>query len=56
MDQKELDRKWGEMLKVTFDRFIRENVGYKEGSPYPVCYGTGDNKPQCAACNFRGTC
>jgi hypothetical protein len=56
MDQKELERKWKEMLGETFDRFIRENVGYKEGTPYPACYGTGDNKPLCAACSHRNTC
>jgi hypothetical protein len=56
MDQKELEGKWNEMLGETFDRFIRENVGYKEGSAYPACYGTGDNRTQCAACKFKGNC
>jgi hypothetical protein len=56
MDQKELDKKWSEMLRETFDRFIRENVGYKEGTPYPVCFGSGDNQPRCTACNLRSNC
>jgi hypothetical protein len=56
MDPKDLDGKWNEMLKDTFDRFIRENVGYKEGGPYPACYGTGDNKPQCTICSYKSSC
>ena len=56
MDQKELDRKWNEMLGETFDRFIRENVGYKEDSPYPACYGTGDAKSQCVVCSHKNSC
>jgi hypothetical protein len=56
MDQKELDGKWNEMLGETFDRFIRENVGYKEGAPYPTCYGTGDNKSLCVACKYKNAC
>jgi hypothetical protein len=56
MDQKELDAKWNETLKETFDRFIRENVGYKEGTPYPSCYGTGDGKPVCSVCAYKNSC
>jgi len=56
MDQKELDVKWNEMLGETFDRFIRENVGYNEGSRYPSCYGTGNGKPQCVACKYKDAC
>jgi hypothetical protein len=56
MDRKELDKKWNELLQEAFDRFIRENVGYKEGTPYPACYGTGDEKPQCVSCKYKNAC
>ncbi len=56
MDQEELNRKWNELLEEAFDRFIRENVGIREGGIEPACYGTGDAKPQCIVCKFRGAC
>lgn len=56
MDDKELNEKWDEMLKKTFQQFIEENVGYMPESLVPKCHGSGDNKSVCPYCGFQSNC
>ena len=56
MNTEELEKKWEEAAKATFDAFIKDNVGYKGESDQPDCFGTGDDRKYCVACAYRSQC
>jgi hypothetical protein len=56
MEDKELNEKWDEMLKKNFQLFIEENVGFKPLTKEPACYGTGNGKSYCKACDLKNNC
>lgn len=61
MDEKELKVIWYKMSSATFDKFIAENIGYKEDatlktSLIPECFDSGDGHPWCDYCKFQPWC
>lgn len=61
MEEKDLKLIWMEMSKATFDKFIAENIGYKEtalegGTKPPACFDSGDGLPWCVYCSFQVWC
>ena len=55
MTIQELEEKWQEMAKETFNKFIDENIGRENGGP-PKCFGSGDDHDYCVFCAFQRDC
>lgn len=61
MEEKDLKAIWMNMSQATFDKFIKENIGYKEtadasGNLPPACFDSGDGLPWCGYCQYRVWC
>ena len=61
MEETDLKVIWLNMSQATFDKFVKENIGYKEtaaesGNVPPACFDTGDGSPWCVYCNFKAWC
>ena len=56
MDKGDLEKKWDELVKQTFDQFINEYIGRKEEQEPPKCYGSGNNQVFCQYCEWKPTC
>jgi hypothetical protein len=59
MDIQELEGKWAEMVKATFDTFIDENIGRDDGNgggTPPKCFGSGDDHTYCVFCEWQKDC
>ena len=55
MGNEELQKKWNDLMKETFQRFVDENIGTDDDGR-PKCYGTGDGESWCQVCFYRPTC
>ena len=57
MGDQDLHKIWDDLLKVTFDQFISQNIGHDETDEMkPKCYGSGDGEPWCNQCTFKSRC
>ena len=56
MDEALLEQKWDEMAAATFNQFIKEFVGTKNGNGLPECFGSGNNKKWCTYCSYKPSC
>ena len=55
MNDQDLEKKWKEMAKETFKRFVDENIGL-DSEARPKCYGSGDDRSYCLFCEWQSSC
>ena len=55
MNVQDLEEKWVEMAKETFNKFIDDYIGRDNGGP-PKCFRSGNNHEYCVFCQWQPDC